>query len=63
MMKPMSSARIRMRILERWCRGRGGENGGGAARQSWEAEGGRAGSMEMCRGRGGKNGGDASRQS
>jgi hypothetical protein len=25
------------------CRGRSGENGGGAARQSWEAEGGRAG--------------------
>jgi hypothetical protein len=41
MMKPMSSAWIRTRIIGRWCRGRGGENGRGAARQSWEAEGGR----------------------
>jgi hypothetical protein len=27
-----------VRILGWWCRGHGGENGGGAARDSWEAE-------------------------
>jgi hypothetical protein len=46
MMKPMSSAWICTRILGRWCRGRDSENGRGAARQSWEVEGGWAGGAD-----------------